>query len=137
AGVVLPALDRDVDVAGVDLDTTCAASGTFGGNHRRSGPQKGIENDAVAPRAVFDGVGYEARRLDGWMQCQFFKPSSPHRANAWGFPHIRAVAAMLAQFKVVDVPCRAGFPDENQLVAAAVEVTHAGIGLGPNAEILQ
>ena len=44
---------------------------------------------------------------------------------------------MLAELDVVDMFAAAVFPDEDQLMLAAIERAHAGIGLGPNHEIFE
>ncbi len=44
---------------------------------------------------------------------------------------------MLAELEVVDVGCGPGFPHEHQLVLGAVERAHAGVGLVPDAEVLE
>ena len=49
-------------------------------------------------------------------------------------PHIAAVAAELAELDVVAVRCAALLEDEDELVLAAVQRAHAGIGFDPNAE---
>ena len=51
-------------------------------------------------------------------------------------PDVGAVAAVSAELDVVDVRRRAGLEDEDELVLGAVERAHAGVGLGPDAEVL-
>ena len=61
----------------------------------------------------------------------------PEAVDARIGPDIRAVAAVFAEFDVVGVRCVPGLEDANEFVLRAIERPHAGVGLRPDADILQ
>ncbi len=61
AGKGLPAADDGVAINQIEFEDVGAATGLFGGNHGRAGAGEGIENDLLAFRAVFDGIGDHSR----------------------------------------------------------------------------
>ena len=44
----LPAFDRNIDIAGVDFDTTRTASGLLGGNEDRARTRERVQDNAIA-----------------------------------------------------------------------------------------
>ena len=60
----------------------------------------------------------------------------PEAVDARIGPDIRAVAAVLAEFDVVDVRCVPRLEDADELVLGTIERPHAGVGLRPDADIL-
>ena len=47
-------------------------------------------------------------------------------------PEIGPVAAVPAEFDIVDMPARSRLEDEDQFVLRPVERSHAAVGLGPD-----
>ena len=60
---VLPALNRDVDVAWFNLDQASPAASLVGSDQGRPGAPEGIEDDIVAVGAITDCVGDQRDRL--------------------------------------------------------------------------
>ena len=137
AGISLPAVDHDVDIARLDFDQTAAASGALGRNQGRTRAAKWIEHDAVAVRAILDRISHQRYRLDGRVHRNFFAAPALHGRATRIVPHIAAHAPVLVEFEIVDVRCGAVLPHEHQLVTAAVESAHPRIGLGPDADIFE
>src|SRR5260370_9305420 len=73
------------------------------------------------------------------MQCEkvAFRPGAAERVDAGVIPHIAAVATIAAELDMVLVRVPAMLEQEHELVLAAVERAHAGIVLGPDAQVLQ
>jgi len=133
----LPAPDRDVDISRIDFDAARSAPRPFSRDHGCSRSHKRVQDNAIAARAVFDRISHQRDRFDGRVHGKFLKPPGARGADPGILPDIRATAAILAEFKVIDVGARTGFPDKDEFVLAAVEAAHAGIGLGPDAQVLQ
>src|ERR1700687_4999217 len=66
-----------------------------------------------------------------------FCPGAAERVDAGVAPHIAAVATIAAELDMVLVRVPAMLEQEHELVLAAVERAHAGIVLGPDAQVLQ
>src|ERR1700730_2047074 len=73
------------------------------------------------------------------MQCEkvAFGPGAAERVDPGVAPNIAAVATIAAELDMVLVRVLAVLEDEHELMLAAVERTHAGIVLGPHAQVLQ
>src|SRR6202047_3914674 len=73
------------------------------------------------------------------MQCQkvAFYPGAAERVDPGVIPHIAAVATVAAELDMVLMRVPAMLEQEHELVLAAVERAHAGIVLGPDAQVLQ
>src|SRR5262245_57291879 len=71
------------------------------------------------------------------MHRQLFQAPGAHGVHAGVIPNIGAIASMLAQLEVVDVPSAAALPHEDQFVLAAIEAAHASVGLVPDTEVLE
>jgi hypothetical protein len=76
AGKGLPTPDRDVDIAGVDLQGPSMPTDAFGGEQSGAGAGKGVEDDAVALRTVLDGISNQRHRFNGRMGPQVIHPTS-------------------------------------------------------------
>jgi hypothetical protein len=68
---------------------------------------------------------------------QFVKTSFPQGIDAGVVPDVRSITAMAAQFYIVDVRRSAVLENEDKLVLRAVELTHATVGLVPDAQMLE
>ena len=86
AGVLLPAPDDDVAIKRVALDGPAMASGLLGGDDRRAGAGKRIEDDGAAPGHVRNRIGDERRRLCGGMRRKIVARSADRRI----FPDVGA-----------------------------------------------
>ena len=71
------------------------------------------------------------------MHRQLFQASRAQGVDAGVIPDVRAIAPMLAQLEIIDVPSAAVLPHEDQFVLAAIEAAHASVGLVPNTEVLE
>ena len=58
-------------------------------------------------------------------------------ARAGIVPDVCPISPVFAEFDIVDVRCAPGFEDADELVLRAIERSHAGVVLGPDADILQ
>ena len=129
--------DDRVDVVRINLDAVSTSPGLFGSDQRGAAAGEGVQNDPAAVRAIEDGVGDERDRFDRRMHGKLGVPLLAEGVHAGIGPDIGAVASEAAQFDIVDVAGSAVFEHEDQFVLGAVEATHAGIGLGPDAEVLE
>ncbi len=75
AGQFLEALDRDIDVRGIDLHRVSTPAGSFRGQNGGAASGKGIQDDRVPLGAVEDGVGDQRHRLNGGMRGQIIEPT--------------------------------------------------------------
>src|SRR5271156_3849858 len=139
AGQRLPPADGRIDISGIELQPVAAAAGALGGEHRRAAPEKGVEHDITAGRAVEDRVGDHCYGLHGWVQRQEIAllAATGEGVGSRVMPDIAAVAPVLAELDIVAVPVAAVLKDKNKLVLAAVERAHPGIVLDPDAEVFQ
>src|SRR3984893_14761182 len=139
AGQGLPTADRGVDIGGVQFEPATVPPRAVGGEQGRAAAEKGIEHDLAAAGAVPQRIGHQRHRLDRRMQCEkvAFGPGAAERVDAGVAPHIAAVATIAAELDMVLVRVPAMLEQEYELVLAAVERAHAGIVLGPHAQVLQ
>src|SRR5690348_1195197 len=126
AGQRLPALDRRIDIAAVELHRATAPAGALSGDQRRPAAEKGVEHDVAAGRAVKDCVGNHRDRLHRRMQRQQITllAAAGEGVAPRVAPDVSAAAAELAELDIVAVPVTAIFEDKDQLVLAAVERAH-------------
>src|SRR5262249_42503828 len=68
---------------------------------------------------------------------QFFKPSRTHGADTRIIPNVRASASVLTQLKIIDVRRLSVLPHEDEFVLASIEAPHPGVGLIPDAQVLE
>ena len=121
-----------IDVARIELKPSGPPASQLGSDHRRAAAEEGIEDQAIALRAILDGIGDERHRLDGRMHGERFVASCAEAVDAWIGPDVGAVASVLAELEVVDMRCRSDLEDGDEFVLRAVEGAHAGVGLGPD-----
>src|SRR5439155_22889456 len=133
----LPALDAGVDEDQIELDHTGAAADPFRRNRRRAGAAEGIEDHATAVGAVADRVGNHGDRLDGRMEGKLALRCPVQRVLADIIPDVGPVPAMAPERHVVDMRGRADLEHEDELVLGTIERAHAGIGLVPDAQVLE
>ena len=98
-----PAVEGDIYIAWIDLQTISPPPGALGGEKRRARTEEAVENDIAAVGGVQDGVGNEADGFDRRVlrqQCiAFLAETVDPRVR----PDIGAVASMSAQLDVIDV----------------------------------
>src|SRR5438309_6262556 len=137
AGQCLPAADDRVDIAGIELKSVAAPAGALGGDHRRAAAEKAIEHDVAAGRAVEDRIGDHRHRFYCRMQRRQIAllAAAGEGVGPGVVPNITAVATELAELDIVAVWLAAVFEHKDQLVLAAVERTHAGAVLDPDAKV--
>jgi len=59
SGEILPALDRDIDIAGINIHVEAGPAGRFGGDDRGSASNKGVVNRVATIRMVEDGAPHQ------------------------------------------------------------------------------
>jgi len=77
---------------------------------------EGIENDPSGLRTVADRIGHHDERLDGCMGPQFLVAIAVETVIPLIGPDISAIASVLAQTKVVDVPAFSILTHEDQFM---------------------
>src|SRR5580704_6045128 len=139
AGQGLPTADRGVDIGGIQFKPATDPAGARRGDQGRAAAEKGVEHDLAAAGTVPHRIGHQRDRFDRRMQCEkvAFGPGAAERVDPGVAPHIAAVATVAAELDMVLVRVPAMLEDEYELVLAAAERAHAGIVLGPNAQVLQ
>ena len=111
------------------------ASGPLRRDQRGAGAEEDVEHELAAPGDVLDGIGDKRRRLDRRVQRQVLAPAAGHRVHRGVVPDVGAVAAVPAELDGVEVGRVPDPLDQDQLVLRAVERSHAGVRLVPDAEI--
>jgi hypothetical protein len=125
-----------VAIKRIELDAKAAAPGPLSRDQRRARTGKGIENDAFAARAIAYRISNHRDGLHGGVKLEI-RAAIPEAVDARIGPDIRAVTAVFAEFDVVDVRCVPRLEDSDELVLGTIERPHAGVGLRPDADILQ
>ncbi len=136
AGMGLPAADRGIHVLGVDLHGVGTPAAALGRDQRRAAAGEAIQHDATALRAVEDRVRHQGDRLDRGMHLEFVEPPRLQAVHPGVVPDIGPVAAVLTELEIVDMRRRADLEHEHQLVLGAIERSHPGVGLVPDAKVL-
>jgi hypothetical protein len=98
---------------------------------------KGIEDQVAAIGAIKERVHNQRQRLDGGMRLKVLLAALTESVSPGILLDIRPVTALLSESEVIHVapcPCLEG---KDQLVGAAIEGAHPGIGLLPNDEVLE
>ena len=83
-------------------------------DQHRPAPHKGIEDKAVAPGTVLDGIRYQSDRLDSRMRRKLLKPTKLRSVYASIVPNIRTRPAMLTKLDRVDMRRNAVLPYERR-----------------------
>src|SRR5215470_549868 len=131
----VPALDRDVDEAGLDLERVGPTPDTLGCQERRSGPTEEVEHDVATTAAVPHRIRNQRDRLDRRMRLQLVQAARPERVDPGVMPHVGSRAAVAPQLNVVEVGGLAHAENADQFMLAAVERALASIRLYPHREI--
>ena len=131
----MPALDSDVDKAGLDLERVGPPPDTLRCQEGRSGPTEEVEHDVAATAAVPHRIRNQRNRLDRRMRLELVHAARPERVDPGVMPHVGSRAAVTPQFNVVEVGIVAHAEDADQFMLAAVERALAGIRLYPYREI--
>ena len=131
----MPALDRDVDEAGLDLEHEGPPPDPLRRQEGRSGPTEEVEHDVAATAAVPHRICNQRDRLDRRMRLQLVHAARPERVDPGVMPHVGSRAAVAPQLNVVEVGDLAHTEDADQFMLAAVERALAGIRLYPDREI--
>ena len=71
------------------------------------------------------------------MAVQIPRASAAERVAAWVLPYVRTVPATVPKTEIVDVATLPTFEREYEFVGAAIESTHACVGLAPDYEVLE
>jgi hypothetical protein len=133
----LPAPDRDVDVAGINLKAPRTSSYLLGRHDGRAGTRKSVEDYAAATGAIAHRVDYEGYGFNRGMHRQFVHATRAKRIHAGIGPHIAPRAAMLSEFKGVEVRGLPPLVNEYQLVLAAIKAPLPWSGFRPNTNVLK
>ncbi len=137
ACVALPAAHDRVAIDRIELQNPRTAPADFRRDQRRAGPAKHIEHDVAAHRTVLHGVRDQRHRLYCRVHRQLLRALSAHAGDARIIPHVGAMPSGLSKAEIVDVRPLPRLEYEDQLVFGAVERAHAGVGLVPDAEVLE
>ncbi len=137
AGRSLPAANRAIDVARIELEPRCAPARDLGCEDCGAAAEEGIEDEAVALGAILDGIGDERDGLHRRVHGERRVASGAEGIEAGIGPHVGASAAMLAELEAVDVRPVADLEHRDQLVLRAIEGAHPGVGLHPDAQVLE
>ena len=125
-----------VAIKRIELDAKAAAPGPLSRDQRRARTGKGIENDAFAARAIAYRISNHRDGLHGGVKLEI-RAAIPEAVDARIGPDIRAVTAVFAEFDVVDVRCASRFEHADELVLGTIKRPRAGVGLRPDADLLQ
>src|SRR5580700_8297513 len=137
AGVVLPPPHGDIDVVGINLQRASPATGALGSDQHGTASGEWIEDKAIAPRAVLHGVCHEGDWLDRGMHRELLKPARLKAVDPCIVPDIRPRPAILTELECVDVRRGAVLPNEHEFMLGTVKCAHSGIGLVPDAKVLE
>src|SRR5665213_1820843 len=107
-------LDRDFDVTLVGAECVGFPAYALHFDQHCPAPHNGIEDKAVAPGTVLDGIRYQSDRLDSRKHRKFLKPIKLRSAYAGIVPSIRTEPAMLTKFERVDKRRTAVLPHERR-----------------------
>jgi hypothetical protein len=83
---------------------------------------------------VPDGICHQRDRFDRWMKGKIVTIVT-EAVHARIASDIGAVAAVLAEFNVVDVRFGSRLENEHEFMLRTIERSHAAIGLGPDTDI--
>src|SRR5580658_2689166 len=131
----LVATHDDVDVERIELDTAADAAGFLCGDEGRPGPEERVQHDVASVGKVEERVLDHCGRLNRRMVLEASARVRAQRGGAGISPDVRAPAALLAEFDIVDVRGGSILKQRQELVLGAIEAAHARIGLGPYDEI--
>src|SRR3954453_18739638 len=116
AGVLLPATDRDVDVARLELHGMGPPARALGRDQRGTPAEEGVEHPAAPPRGVEQEIDNQLHRLDGRVQAQFLETASPQGVGTRVAPDVGPVPAVAAELDVVGVRGGAALEYQDQLM---------------------
>jgi hypothetical protein len=102
-GEDFPTTKNAVAIDGIEFAKPSPTSRLVRGDQRRAGASEEVKNDAAAARNVLNRVGDHLDRLDCWMQLELIEPTGFEGVDAAIFPHVGAIAAVLAKLETVDV----------------------------------
>src|ERR1700730_1213035 len=132
AGDLLPAPNGNIDIQGIDLDAEAAPADLVAGEQCRAAAQERIQHRIAALRGIKDGVGEHADGLRRRVERKLIALAAKAR-HAAGGPQIGSGSTVLAELDVIHVRLVAELEDGAEFVLAAVERSHAGGRLGPDA----
>src|SRR5262249_29338823 len=115
----LPAFDRDIDEARLELQRIGPPPDPLRRQNGRSRPAEGVEHDVAASGAVLDRIGDERDRLDGRVGLELVETPCAERIDAGVMPDVRPRSAVAPQFNVVEMGPIAYTEHTNELVLAA------------------
>ena len=135
AGHRCPAVNGDIDIGRIDIEAAEPTAAAFRRDQRGARAEKDVENQLASPGHVLNGVGDQRRRLHRGVQRQVLAPAAGHGVHRRIVPDVGSVAPVAAKLDGVEVRRFADPVDEDELVLGAVERTHAGVRLVPDAEV--
>src|SRR5260370_2273817 len=114
------AANGDIAVGRIYLNAVALPPGLFRSDQSRARADKCVEHNALAMRAIPEGISHHRHGLYGRMERQITAVFA-QAVHARIVPHISAVSPVFAQFDVVNVGRRAGLEDKYELMLRAVE----------------
>src|SRR5437879_4752162 len=131
----LPALDGDIDEAGLDLDRVGPAPDPLRCKDGRAGPTEDVEHDVAPTGAIPHRIRNQRDRLDRRVELELVQAARPKRVDPGVVPDVGSRATVASQFDVVEVGVHADAEDADQLMLAPVKRALAGIRLHPDGEV--
>src|SRR3984893_12878667 len=125
------AANGDIAVGRIYLNPVAFPPGLFRRDQSRARADKSIEHNALAMRAIPEGISHHRHGFYGGMQGQISAVAAK-AVHARIVPDISAVAPVFAQFDIVDMRRGAGLKDEYKFMLRPVQRTHAAVVLGPD-----
>ena len=96
---ILPTLDRNIHIMGIELHAPAFATGFFSGNDQGAASEERIEDNVAGRRAIEDRIGDHGNGFNGWVQIEIFLPVWPEAVCTGIFPDKLKIAKVLPLFK--------------------------------------
>src|SRR5258708_27204453 len=100
------AANGDIAVGRIYLNAVAPASGLFSRDQSRAGADKGVEHNALAMRAIPEGISHHCHGFYGRMQGQI-SALAAKAVHARIVPDISSVSPVFTQLDIVNVRRRA------------------------------
>src|SRR5260370_6607454 len=113
------AANGDIAVGRIYLNAVAPAPGLFRRDQSRARADKCVEHNALAMRAIPEGISHHRHGFYGRMQGQISAVFA-EAVHARIVPDISSVSPVFAQLDVVDMRCGAGLKDEYKFMLRAI-----------------
>src|SRR3984893_15170043 len=113
------AATSDIAVGRIYLNAVATAPGLFRRDQSRAGADKCVEHNALAMRAIPEGISHHRHGFYGRMERQISAVAAK-AVHARIVPDISAVSAVFTQLDIVNVRRGAGLKDEYKFMLRAI-----------------